>query len=79
MAMVFHRPTLEELCRVLSFNPKILTRPAEDNVNIDAISTVLSIHRIFSSFFKTHTYLAFTDSNHLVPYEDFSLVPKGDN
>ncbi|KAH7250250.1 uncharacterized protein BKA55DRAFT_539805 [Fusarium redolens] len=62
--------------RQLKANP--LVSPAQDTINLKAIGSFFLIKRIFSSSFCTHTYPAFLDNDHTIPYEDFpiSLTPK---
>jgi hypothetical protein len=77
-ALIFHFPTVHTLQvpRQLKANP--LVSPAQDTINLKAIGSFFLIKRIFSSSFCTHTYPAFLDNDHTIPYEDFpiSLTPK---
>lgn len=57
---------IPELVRAVDRGGAIRTTPAAINsVNIDALSTLSMIRRIFSNFLFTHQYPAFTDDTHL--------------
>ncbi|KAI0995610.1 hypothetical protein K3495_g12569 [Podosphaera aphanis] len=39
---------------------------------MDTIGSIVLVHRIFSSFFTTHNYPAFSDDEQTIPYQEFS-------
>nr|WNA22198.1 MAG: hypothetical protein [Downy mildew lesion associated ambivirus 3] len=73
-ALVFRSPSLTDIRTIRSFKPNTLTRTTVDTVNMDCVGSIVLIHRIFSSFFSTHCYPAFSDDEQHIPYQEFEDV-----
>jgi len=74
-SMVFDNYTLDDVHYIRSLKPIATCRATVNTINLDCMSSLITVIRIFSSFFRTHTYPAFkTDEDVAFLMEDFDSI-----
>nr|WNA22200.1 MAG: hypothetical protein [Downy mildew lesion associated ambivirus 4] len=61
--MVFNGYSMEQLRTIRDMKPNPVTVTAQNTVNLSCISPLMVVVKVFSAFFKTHSYPAFSDDD----------------